>query len=428
MSNENALGNELRVILDQLKGLEQILNDSINHTIGTDLSYPTVSKKYNIILKRLRVLSAKNPNLEIIVKSLRRFAENDFLERGNYKYAVGLQTTIKILCLDLVNLNLPAESKVSQYVGKPVIFVSYVSDELALADFIKKIIYRLTNNQIEVFIAKRDIPPGHNPLKVMMETKLKLAQAIILICSIKSKSSSWVWWESAAVWAKEGGVYPLFTNITPAEFGEPLNLVSQGKDYFDSQELMDVLKAACAKLRVSLSEDQLSQEEFTELIELKEKWLKVENPVQIELSYKKLQITSDLHKYSLIFNVINRTKKVFKNVIVELYFPSAYIEKIGFLSGNDYIHSYVLKDKPGYTCINFDYSALPPEGKRELSQALLPGKTLKIFGEYGAGWLHYVMDHQRWDQHEKFEVEWKVYINGEGPIEGRKPLHSLQIF
>src|SRR3989338_11230233 len=86
---------------------------------------------------------------------------------------------------------------------KPIVFISYAGEELALADFIRNVLIRWTGNKIEPFVARRDIPPGDNPLKVMMEQKLRHAQAIIPICSIKSKVSSWVWWESAAVWAKD---------------------------------------------------------------------------------------------------------------------------------------------------------------------------------------------------------------------------------
>ena len=57
---------------------------------------------------------------------------------------------------------------------KPIIFISYDTEELALADFVKNVLDRWTENKLDVFIAKRGIRSGENPLEVMMEQKLIL--------------------------------------------------------------------------------------------------------------------------------------------------------------------------------------------------------------------------------------------------------------
>lgn len=311
-------------------------------------------------------------------------------------------------------------------IGKFIVFISYDGDELALADFIRDILTKWTGNKVEAFVARRDIPPGDNPLKVMMENKLKHAQSIIPICSIKSKSSSWVWWESAAVWAKDKRIYPLFTNISANDFGAPLTLVSQGKDYFIKEDFINTLMAICKELKIELKNSNFTGEEFTEYEKLQREYSKPETSAKILVDYKKLEMTQDLHKYSFIFEIENRTKKKFDDVIVELYFPEDYIEEKKW----DYPHikSLIPEDKPGYICLVFSFSGLPERAKSIYMSGLLPGKKLKIFGEKAITRLNYEMDHARWDKRFRYEVQWKVYVNGGAPQEGSIPLNSIQFF
>lgn len=311
-------------------------------------------------------------------------------------------------------------------IDKTILFISYDSGELALADFIRNILTKWTENQIEAFVARRDIPPGDNPLKVMMENKLKYAQAIIPICSIKSKSSSWVWWESAAVWAKDKKVYPLFTNISASDFGAPLTLVSQGKDYFVKEDFTNTLIAVCNELKVELKNNSFTDEEFIEYEKLRKEYSKPETSAKIVVDYKKLEMTQDYHKYSFVFDIENRTKKKFDDIIVELYFPEDYIEEKKW----EYSHlrSVVSDDKLGYICLVFSFSGLPERAKSLYMSGLLPGKKLKVFGEDAITKLHYEMDHDRWEKRFKYEIQWKVYVNGGAPQEGSIPLNSIQYF
>jgi len=148
---------------------------------------------------------------------------------------------IRAKSLEESNKKLEIVKKLFSMQEAPIIFISYATNELALADFVKTILVRYMDTKAEIFIASRDIPPGENPLKIMMETKLKKAQAIIPICSHLAKESSWVWWESASVWARNYKIYPLCTNISLGDFGPPLNLVAQGRKYFDKKELLETI-------------------------------------------------------------------------------------------------------------------------------------------------------------------------------------------
>ena len=145
--------------------------------------------------------------------------------------------------------------------NKPLVFISYAGEEIDLADFVKKILLRVLENTTEVFIAKRDIASGEDSLKTMLTEKLLKAEAIIPICSYKSKKTQWLWWESASVWAKTGNVHPLFTNISPNKFGPPLTLFVQGKEYFIEEDFFDTIKTLCENLKISTTRSQL---EFTD--------------------------------------------------------------------------------------------------------------------------------------------------------------------
>lgn len=310
---------------------------------------------------------------------------------------------------------------------KPIIFISYATDELALADFIKAVLNRWTENKVEVFIAKRDIKSSDDPLNVM-EEKMKTAHSIIPICSKKAKNNSWVWWETATVWGAGHRVHPLFTNISPSEFGAPLTLFVQGEEYFNKDEFVDTLKTVCKQLQVNVDTADLNSEELNEYKKLSEEYIKEETSAKVEISYNKINMTQDYHKYSLIFDVINRTNKKFNNVILELYFPIDYIEKKEW--NYPHLSSSVSEDKPGYLCLTFDFSGLSGHAQKLFSKFLLPGKRLRIFGE-GEGRmtpLYYEIDKKRWQERFKYEVQWKVYIDGGAPQEGSIPLDSIQFF
>ncbi|MFH1521813.1 MAG: toll/interleukin-1 receptor domain-containing protein, partial [archaeon] len=292
----------------------------------------------------------------------------------------------------------------------PSVFLSYASGELALADFVKKIITNWVGDQLDVFIARRDISPGDNPLKVMMEKKLKLAEAIVPICSMQSRKSPWVWWESASIWARNKNIYPLFTNISPNDFGAPLILVSQGKEYFDKEEFMATMQAICDYFGIKPFRNYLSEEEIDEIAKLEKEYSTQLTTAEVVVDYDKLLIEQKYHKYSLLIDVKNRSKKAFSDIVFELYFPHQYLEKQEW----DYPHltSHVSKEMPDYLCLVFTYSALNDVAKRQFSQYLLPGKTLRVYGKNGITNLHYEMDTNRWEKRFEYEIVWKVYIDG----------------
>lgn len=310
--------------------------------------------------------------------------------------------------------------------NKPLIFISYAGDEIEVADFLKQLLLRISSNKIEIFVAKRDISSGENPLKIMLEEKLKSADAIIPICSRKAKNTSWVWWESASVWAKTGKLYPLFTNISATDFGGPLILVVQGKDFFIKDEFFETLKIVCQKLDVPTEQIDFTAEENQEYIKLEKKYSKHIESAHVELGYDILQQTQEFHLYSLKFTIQNKTQAAFNDIVLELYFPDKFIERKEWKYSH--LHSSIPKDMRGYICIMFEFNNLPENAKRNFTANLLPNKTLIVFGKDGITNLTYSMDNERYSDVSKYEVKWNLYINREVPQKGSIQFESLQFF
>lgn len=63
------------------------------------------------------------------------------------------------------------------------VFISYDAAEFELADYMKKVLEKRLVPGVSVFVAKRDIKPGANPLKVMLEEQLLHAEALVALCS-----------------------------------------------------------------------------------------------------------------------------------------------------------------------------------------------------------------------------------------------------
>lgn len=145
------------------------------------------------------------------------------------------------------------------------VFISYETSEIDLAIFIKDVIKRRLDPGISVFVAKRDIPPGSNPQKVMLEEQLLNAEALVALCSKKSKESPWLWWESSAVWAKGGLVIPLFIDISPNDFNGPITLVCQGRSFFEVDDINSVISALFTKISPDKKVNGLNNAEIDEL-------------------------------------------------------------------------------------------------------------------------------------------------------------------
>lgn len=296
---------------------------------------------------------------------------------------------------------------------KLIIFISYASDELEMAEFVKSVLERVSNNHIKGFVAKRDISSGADPLKTMLDENLKNADAIIPICSQKSKESSWVWWESASTWARDKKVYPLFTNITATGFGSPLNLVTQGKEFFVREEFLETIKTACEELGIKKENIGLTEEENKIYSQLQDKYSKEVLAAQVNIGYRTLEQNQDYHKYSLLFDIKNEANQAIDDLVLDLYFPEQYL----IIKKWEYGHlkSSQSRSRPGYLCLTFVFNNMPESGIKQFSSYLLPGKTLKVYGPEGITRLEYDIDDSRSAEAHKFRMDYELFINRGAP-------------
>jgi hypothetical protein len=103
----------------------------------------------------------------------------------------------------------------------------------------------------------------------MLEDQLLRAEALVAMCSRRSKGSPWLWWESAAVWARAGLVVPLFVDVEPGSFGGPLTLVCQGRRFQDPADLFSAVRSIVEKVSPGRECPELTPAEVAELAALR---------------------------------------------------------------------------------------------------------------------------------------------------------------
>ena len=149
------------------------------------------------------------------------------------------------------------------------VFISYANDEYELAIYVAGLLERRLATGVSVFVAKRDIAPGADPRKVMLEEQLLRAEALVALCSKRSKMSPWLWWESSAVWARRGTVVPLFVDISAKEFNGPITLVCQGRKFFQVEDMNAAVQTIIGKVCPDRPCPELTSDEVEELERLR---------------------------------------------------------------------------------------------------------------------------------------------------------------
>ena len=116
-----------------------------------------------------------------------------------------------------------------------------------------------------MFVAKRDIGPGRDPMKTMLEDQLLQASALVALCSYASRGSGWLWWEASSVWTRRELVVPLFVDIDAKEFNGPMTLVLQGRRLFEPDQLLESLTTLLKHFSINDNKVELSRDEMAQL-------------------------------------------------------------------------------------------------------------------------------------------------------------------
>lgn len=156
--------------------------------------------------------------------------------------------------------------------------------------------------------------------------------------------------------------------------------------------------------------------------------------VDIEIGYLTLKVEQKFHEYVLIFGVKNNMDEAIKEIVLELKFPTKYISP----SGREAIKRYIITQEKDYSTFVFDsptalkYHSMGfiPRGAELLRNAFLPGNTAYISHSNKENWLvfKYAVNDKSYDEIKKYDVSWKLFINGKKPIEGSRNFQELQCF
>jgi hypothetical protein len=176
------------------------------------------------------------------------------------------------------------------------LFISYATVDLDVATFVAELLEARVPPSVSVFVAKRDIAPGRDPRKTMLEEQLLRAEALVALCSFDSKQAGWLWWEASSVWTRGKLVAPLFLDLGAGEFDGPLTLVCQGRDLFEPHELAEALTQVVTTVGGE-SPVVLTDDELARLMELAAEYAikkQKRDPVREQRLKEMLQVVLDL--------------------------------------------------------------------------------------------------------------------------------------
>jgi hypothetical protein len=114
-------------------------------------------------------------------------------------------------------------------IQRQIIFLSWSGARAkAVAKCIAPIIQSRLPAGVRVFFSETDIFTGDNPLKTMLDDNLLPAIVQVPILTEVSYTRPWLVWETAAAWALQKHVIPLFVNVTAHKVGAPITSLKQG--------------------------------------------------------------------------------------------------------------------------------------------------------------------------------------------------------
>lgn len=142
----------------------------------------------------------------------------------------------------------------------------------------------------------------------------------------------------------------------------------------------------------------------------------IKPPVSLLFSYKKLEITSDLHKYAL-------------NVSLTLNQPPAkngFLLKLGWPKCIRVTNQQGLLETPGNNRGRLEYLEFTLQSK----ETLWPGQTFEVTGKDGRVEFEYEFDHQIWHTVDGNSVtlNWAIFFLDSMPIEGSVDVDNLNCF
>jgi len=323
----------------------------------------------------------------------------------------------------------------SQHDGakEPLIFMSYDTRDIDLVKAIDDVLQRVFNNKVKTFIAKRDIKAGDDAFKKMLHDSLAKCAVVLALCTKRSVTSSWLWFESGAGFEKSG-LIPIWSGVNPQEFKAPMTIF-QGKNIQDKGEIHELLSKIAEVTKFDTKDITITDAEFDKLVKIsneldatsnKNESNRIEGPngesnlADIKVGFEKKEITSALHTYSLLFSVKWQGPRDQDFFNISLMWPKAIkINKIiGFERGEDEEIDGILYE----------------ELSLFVDKRLWPHKTIKAIGGKAAAQLEYIFDNATYTKVRsdvtptEYKLYYKFYSQEWAPIEGEVSFKELNFF
>lgn len=191
---------------------------------------------------------------------------------------------------------------------EPLVFMSYDTRDIALVNAIDDVLQRIFNKSVKTFIAKRDIKAGDDAFKTMLHENLAKCAVVLAVCTKRSVTSPWLWFESGAGFEKSG-LIPVWSGVKPLEFKAPMTIF-QGKNIQDKDEVHELLSKIAEVTKIECGNVALTEDEFTKLVEISVKLDETYKSYTEESPTNKKEITNDMKVVSKIFEEITSLKEL----------------------------------------------------------------------------------------------------------------------
>ncbi|MBI2355120.1 MAG: toll/interleukin-1 receptor domain-containing protein [Deltaproteobacteria bacterium] len=147
-----------------------------------------------------------------------------------------------------------------------LVFISYDTRDIELVNAIDDIIKRIFSGRVKTFIAKRDIKAGDDAFKKMLHDSLAKSSVVLAICTKRSLSSPWLWFESGAGFGiSASALIPIWAGIEPQK--EPMKIF-QGRNIESKSDVEDLLSRIAEITKINCENPSLTENEFGNLVKI----------------------------------------------------------------------------------------------------------------------------------------------------------------
>lgn len=148
---------------------------------------------------------------------------------------------------------------------KPLVFISYDTRDLELVYHLDLLLKRVFQEKISTFIAQRDIKAGQAAFQRMLQDSLAKCKIVLALCTKRSLTSPWLWFESGAGFGR-GDLIPMLWNVTPEQINPPMNIF-QGKNLEDKVHVEQMMTRVAEICGIEC-DTAVTDEEYSKLKEI----------------------------------------------------------------------------------------------------------------------------------------------------------------